>query len=164
MTTMTIKISTYIAGAVGKITELHGQYYSRHWNFGAYFEIKVAQELAKLVQGMAEKRNNFWVATTENNQIVGGIAIEEYEKNQARLRFFIIDEPFQGLSIGKMLMQTAIDFCKEQGFEQVFLTTFRGLDQAKHLYLKYGFVMANEHLDKNWGAEVYEQEYVLRLV
>ena len=44
-----VLISNYVPGAIGRIAELHGRYYNKHWNFGLFFEAKVAIELSKLL-------------------------------------------------------------------------------------------------------------------
>ena len=42
-----IKITDgYTPGAIGRITELHGVYYHKHWGFDQFFEAKVATELS----------------------------------------------------------------------------------------------------------------------
>jgi hypothetical protein len=30
-----------VAGAIGRVTELHAAYYAREWGFGVFFEAKV---------------------------------------------------------------------------------------------------------------------------
>jgi hypothetical protein len=50
-------------GAIGRVVELHGAYYHAHWGFGAFFEAKVAGELAEFIGRYDEKRDGFWTAT-----------------------------------------------------------------------------------------------------
>ena len=154
-------ISHYVPGAIGRIAELHGSYYSKHWNFGLFFEAKVAMELSKLLIDDTSPHSGFWVASVKNN-IVGSIAIDgnQIRKNEARLRFFIISPDYQGLGIGNLLMERAITFCNDSGFRKVYLTTFAGLDPAKHLYEKWGFRLIEEKEDTTWGVTVKEQLFI----
>ena len=154
-------ISQYIPGAIGRIAELHGSYYSKYWNFGLFFEAKVATELSKLLTDNTSSQSGFWVASVKNN-IVGSIAIDgnQIRKNEARLRFFIISPDYQGLGIGNLLMEQAITFCNDSGFEKVYLTTFAGLDAAKHLYETWGFRLIEEKEDTTWGVAVKEQLFI----
>lgn len=39
----------YRPGAIGRVVELHGRYYSKYWNFGLFFETKVARELSEFM-------------------------------------------------------------------------------------------------------------------
>ncbi len=159
-----ISISSYIPGAIGRITELHGSYYKENWNFGLFFEAKVATELSQLLIEDKASRNRFWVVTVKN-KIVGGIAIDgnQREEGRARLRFFIISPDYQGLGIGNLLMEKTIHFCKDSGFKEVYLTTFEGLNPAKHLYEKWGFKLVGEKEDNTWGVVVKEQFFILTI-
>jgi len=160
----TVKLCGYIPGAIGRIAELHGTYYSKHWQFGLFFEAKVAKELAEFLSRFDERMDGFWIATIDG-KIVGAIAIvgSEAEKQGARLRWFIVSEEFQGLGIGNMLMKEAIDFCRGARFKRVYLTTFVGLDPARHLYEKWGFTLCDETEENTWGVTVKEQLFQLML-
>src|SRR5215472_3096171 len=39
-------ITGYTPGSIGRVAELHANYYQQHWGFGLFFEAKVATELA----------------------------------------------------------------------------------------------------------------------
>jgi len=155
-------ISLYIPGAIGRITAMHGEYYSRHWNFGLFFESKVAAELSVLLTHNHADRSGFWLALC-NDTIAGGIAIDgnQKEQHEARLRFFIVSNEFQGHGIGNLLMDKAISFCKEKKFAKVHLSTFAGLDAARHLYEKWGFRLIEEKEERTWGLPVNEQIFEL---
>lgn len=153
-------ISPYQPGAIGRVVELHGLYYSSNWNFSLFFEAKVARELADLLAGDGSERNRFWVASL-GDCIAGGIAIDmnQGSSREARLRFFIVDPKFQGLGIGDMLMDAAVSFCRQSHATNLFLTTFKGLDAARHLYEKWGFSLTHEQEEKTWGTVVTEQRF-----
>ena len=55
-------------------------------------------------------------------------------------------------------------FCEEKNFQRVYLSTFAGLDSARHLYEKWGFKLLEEHESDTWGVRVREQkfEWVMR--
>ena len=54
-----VSISGYIPSSIGKITQLHADYYNRRWNFGLAFESKVARELSGLLTDDFLHRNGF---------------------------------------------------------------------------------------------------------
>ena len=49
-------------------------------------------------------------------------------------------------------MEKAMRFCEEKNFQQVHLSTFAGLDPARHLYEKWGFQLVEEKALKEWPA------------
>jgi len=159
-----IRLCGYVPGAIGKITELHGTYYSKNWNFGLFFESMVARELSEFLDRFDEKRDGFWVAM-KGEKVVGSIAIvgRDERSKGARLRWFIVAPEDQGSGIGNLLMNEAMEFCRRTRFKQVYLTTFDGLDQARHLYEKYGFTLDEEHEDNSWGITVKEQLFKVTL-
>jgi ribosomal protein S18 acetylase RimI-like enzyme len=42
------------------------------------------------------------------------------------------------------MMNQAMQFCREQGYRHVFLTTLPGLDAAMRLYERYGFTQVGQ--------------------
>ncbi len=130
---------------MGRIIELHGRYYGENWGLDLYFEVDVARGLCTLMHDLDAARDGAWFAQVDD-RTVGAIFINgpRAVTEAARLRFFIVDPAYQGVGIGKKLMQAAMNFCREKGFARVRLTTFAGLDAAIHLYERHGFEMIEE--------------------
>ncbi|MEA3417288.1 MAG: hypothetical protein U9R02_14290 [Thermodesulfobacteriota bacterium] len=53
-------ITGYIPGVIGRVAELHALYYSEKWNFGKFFETKVAIELSEFLNNYNEKKIEFF--------------------------------------------------------------------------------------------------------
>ena len=154
----------YIPGSIGRVVELHGTYYLKHWGFGLFFEAKVASDLSKFLGRYDEKRDGFWAVVLED-RVEGALAIDAIhdESEGAHLRWFIVSDAFRGRGFGNRLINTAIEFCREKGYERIFLWTFDGLEAARHLYEKNGFELVEEQKGARWGKEVKEQRFELRL-
>jgi GNAT superfamily N-acetyltransferase len=156
--TREVRITGFVPGTIGRVTELHGRYYSRHWGLDVRFEAEVAREMGEFMGRFDPAHDGVWVAL-EGEAILGSITIDGglSEANEARLRWFILDEACQGRGIGKRLMAEAMAFCEGAGFERVFLWTFRGLDAARALYDRWGFQVTESHEDRDWGDPVLHQ-------
>jgi len=159
-----VELSGYIPGAIGRIAELHGTYYYKHWGFDLFFESKVATELSEFLRHFDEVRDGFWVVRVEE-EIIGSIAIDGANHNSkgAHLRWFIVALENQGHGIGKMLLKEAVEFCQKKKFARVYLWTFSGLDPARHLYERFGFKLCEEREGNQWGRTVTEQRFELIL-
>jgi len=160
-----IEIKTgYIPGAIGRVAELHGKYYNKHWGFGPFFEAKVAQELSEFINRYNKDRDHFWIALF-NEQIEGSITIDgiHAEDEGAHLRWYIVSDLFRGRGVGNLLIESAVKFCKEKNYKKVFLWTFEGLEPARHLYEKFGFRLIEQRKGNQWGKEVQEQRFELKL-
>ncbi len=158
-----IQIKGYVPGAIGRIAELHAVYYQRNWNFGLYFEAKVASELSAFLTRFEQARDGFWTISRDET-IEGGVAIDgsEAESKGAHLRWFILSDRLRGTGLGNQLMALAVKFCKDHKFASVYLWTFEGLHAARHLYEKFGFRLHTEQEGEQWGTQVNEQKFVLR--
>ena len=157
----------YVPGSIGRVAELHGTYYSRAWGFGLYFEAKVATELAAFLGRTDAACDGFWTVSRAG-RVEGSIAIDGSRARgadhaAAHLRWFIVSDALRGTGVGSRLLEAAVGFCRGRGFPGVSLWTFEGLDAARHLYERAGFRLAEQRRGAQWGVEVNEQRFELRL-
>ena len=159
-----IELSGYRPGALAGIVALHASYYSRHWNFGLPFETKVAAELAEFLARMDAVRDLFLAAYLDGG-LVGSIVIDESGGGPAgaHLRWFIVGDRARGIGVGRTLIERALAHCDAQEFKRVWLTTFAGLDAARALYERHGFVPVSEAERDQWSGGVREQRFERRM-
>ena len=161
-------VEGYRPGAIGRIATLHAEYYSRYWRLGLFFEAKVARDCAAFVSRMGV-RDRLWLIVRDpvgDGEIVGSLAIDGSEDDSGRvahLRWFIMADGARGCGLGGTLMSRAVTFCREAGFDSVYLWTFAGLDAARHLYEKHGFSLVEALDNAQWGMSLPEQRLELRL-
>ncbi|GJL34957.1 MarR family transcriptional regulator [Enterobacter hormaechei] len=153
-------VSGYRPGMIGRISEMHASYYSRHYNFGYFFESKVAAGLADFAGRLDAACNRIWLAI-HHGRIVGSVAIDGQDlgNNEAHLRWFILDDDCRGGGVGRRLLTEAMRFCDSQGFAAVQLWTFSGLDAARRLYESFGFRLTKEWQGEQWGSKMQEQQF-----
>ena len=106
--------------------------------------------------------DGLWTARTKG-QFAGSIAIDGsgFPGEGARLRWFITQPSYQGVGIGKRLIDRAISFCVAAKHQRVFLWTFEGLRAARSLYERNGFTLAEERKIDQWGQIINEQMFEL---
>lgn len=150
----------YVPGSLGRVAELHGAYYHKHWGFGLYFEAKVAVELSDFLKRYDDARDGFWTVF-KDGRMEGSIAIDGIhgEREGAHLRWFIISDALRGKGAGGKLLNTVTSFCHSKGYKKIYLWTFEGLTAARHLYEKGGFRLVEEHQGTQWGKKVTEQRF-----
>ena len=147
----------YLSGCIGDIVALHARTYAQIAGFGAYFEAKVATELAEFVGHMPCEGKRMWLyhedGRTKGSLIVDGAG------EIAHLRWFVLDAKLREQGIGRQLIECAIQFIDAR-FSEAYLWTFSGLDAARHLYEANGFTLAQEQPGQQWGTQVTEQRFV----
>lgn len=150
-------------GAIGRIAALHGEGYARIAGFGVAFEALVAREVADFCEGLADGRDGLWLAL-RGDRIEGSVAIQapRAADEPAHLRWFFVSEALRGRGAGGALLEAALAFCRDRGHDAVELWTFEGLDAARRLYERAGFVLVEQVRGARWGTEVTEQRFVLR--
>jgi GNAT superfamily N-acetyltransferase len=155
--------TTLRPGDVGEVIRLHGVIHHAECGFDPTFEAYVAEPLAEFVKA-ASPRERLWIAE-RGGEVVGCVAIvesEEYERT-AQLRWFLVTPGERGAGLGTRLVNEALGFCREQGYETVILWTVSTLAAAARLYRRAGFVRVEEKPGRMWGVDVVEEKYELRL-
>lgn len=151
----------YAPMLLGRVVTMHADFYSRHYGFGAVFEAKVAAELAEFLSRADRPLNEIWSATCAG-EIFGSITLdgEDLGRGRAHLRWFVMDNAVRGAGAGKQLLSAAMRFVDDHGFKETHLWTFKGLDAARRLYEREGFVLVREAEGEQWGTRVLEQHFV----
>ena len=149
-------------GDLGYITYLHGRIYHDEYGFDTTFEPYVARPMSDFSLADDKSRQRIWIVEM-GDKIVGCVAIVDAGGNEAQLRWLLLTKETRGKGLGKRLMREAVGFCREVGYDNVFLWTIDALHAAGSLYLKNGFNVTEEKRHAMWGVMVNEQRYDLRL-
>lgn len=159
MTTISDLVFTgYKPGGLARLCAIQTEYYAREWGFGHLYEAVVASDIGEFLQRYDEERD-FVQLVLQAGEVKGGIVIDSGDGKQAQLHWFILDEGLRGLGAGRRLMTAAMQFLKERQIPRVYLTTFDGLNAARHLYEEAGFKLVEEKLASTWGRMVKEQRF-----
>ncbi len=156
-----MSLPDYRPGLLADIVRLHSDYYARGWNFGLAFEAKVARELSEFAVGFRAGIDFFAARFDGHGALLGTISVEGPHANEplAHLRWFITSDAARGTGLGRSLMLAAIEHADGAGFPGTYLTTFEGLQAARHLYDSFGFVKVAESARDQWSGGVVEQRF-----
>ena len=107
-------------GDLGYFTYLHGTIYNNEYGFDTTFEPYVAKPLSTFSLSEDKKDQRIWVVE-RNDIVVGSIAIVRQTVEEAQLRWLLLDSDSRGFGLGRKLIELALDFCQEVGYQKVFL-------------------------------------------
>lgn len=94
-------------------------------------------------------------------KLAGSIAIKHIDNNTAQLRFFLIEPEARGKGAGRKMIDTIMNFCREKGYQHIFLWTISNQKVARHLYNSYGFQITYTQENHDWGTDVIEERWDL---
>lgn len=75
----------------------------------------------------------------ENEKILGTVALMPYDKNCFELTKMAVDPKERGRKIGQEMIKYCINFSKKQEINKLILYSNTILENAIHIYRKYGF-------------------------
>ena len=87
-----------------------------------------------------DELNKYWVATDEENKIVGGVGIGKLEGTDGicELQKMYCYKEARGTGIAQMLINKALDYAKDY-YEKCYLETLDNMIEAQRFYEKNGF-------------------------
>ncbi len=106
---------------------------------------------------------NFWVAT-EDNQLLGTIALIDFGKGRAALRKMFVKKEARGKEkgVGQLLLDRLLQWCKEKAITEIYLGTVEQLHAAKRFYEKNGFKkVAKDDLPKDFPLMQVDTEFYM---
>lgn len=75
-----------------------------------------------------------------DDKVAGTVAMQKLSETKFEMAKLAVDKKFQGQNIGKLLIETCIEFAKQKKATTIMLMSSTKLDVALHLYKKFNFV------------------------
>jgi len=94
---------------------------------------------------MSQSGNHLWVAETvpspdgKPGEVVGMIGVQQFQPGKGEIRRLRVREDLRRRGIGSKLVETALQFCQEQGYIKIELDTFMEREPAIRLFEKFHF-------------------------
>ena len=162
---MAVQLRTQRAGDLGWVFQRHAELYPGEFSYSPVFEQYVARGMSPFLDHFDAKRDRMWIAESEGRRL-GSVAVHHVDDRPgwAKLRWYFVEAEARGHGVGGKLLGAAIGFCREAGYEGVFLWTVNDLAAAARQYSKAGFVLVFEESKPcAWAPWGREQRWELNL-
>lgn len=106
--------------------------------FGLDIGLEQQLDLLQIGKHYQENGGQFWLARVDG-KVVGSIALIALENGRAALKKMFVAKDYRKTGLGRQLVNTLVDFCKEEGIEEVYLGTTQRFVSAQRFYRNYGF-------------------------
>ena len=118
-----------------------------------------ANDLENLSDYYGKAGEAFFVALS-GSKIVGSIGVKKEDDRAALIRRIFVFPDFRGRQIGRHLLEKAISFCKEVGYQEVIFKSTSKMKDAIKLFEDNGF-HEKVHL-KLGNTDLYKLTYFIR--
>ncbi len=88
----------------------------------------------------------FWCMFDEI-QIIGAVGVRELDADCCELKSLYLFEKYHGKGYGRMLLQTAMDFAENAGYQKMYLDSLLTSTKALRLYRQAGFIETEKYHD-----------------
>lgn len=116
-------------------------------------------EVTHMAQAYSSPKSRYWVVT-QGDLVVGGGGVAPLQgaaDGVCELRKMYFLKAARGTGMGSRLLHLALAAAKKMGYEQCYLETLTGMDDAKRLYAKFGFTALPAAMGKtgHFGCDKY---------
>ena len=100
-------------------------------------------DLFQLERRYARPAGAFWVARLAG-EVVGSVGVERLPDGRAELHRLYLDATLRGRGVGRALVETVLEWCREAGIGRLTLWSDTRFDRAHRLYEGMGFTKTGE--------------------
>lgn len=146
------------AGDFGWVIERHGVLYAEEHGWDHGFEALVARIVSGYIEHHDPSRENAWIADVDGER-AGCVFCTEKERDVAQLRLLLVEPWARSCGVGTRLVDACLLFAKRAGYRRIVLWTNDVLVDARRLYERAGFALADEEKHHSFGRDLVGQHW-----
>ena len=129
---------------------------------GAFARAGARVVVADFIEERDASREAAWIADLGGSP-AGCVFCVKREAAVAQLRLLLVEPTARGSGIGAALVNECVGFARRAGYERIMLWTNDVLVDARRIYERAGFVLAEEHGHRAFGHDLVSQDWWLTL-
>ena len=123
-----------------------------------YVDHSLADDLADIpAHYLGRLRDHFWVVETGVG-VMGMVGVQERSEDEAELRRMSVSSAARRQGIGRKLLETVDEFCRDKGYRRISLSTVTMLQPAMAMYANNGYKLVREEGWGSVGVRYFEKE------
>lgn len=144
------------------IVNSHYDLYKSEFGYDFSFRKFIEKNVSGFIE-RADSYENIFILEIDGKQS-GSISIKKVNDTIAQLGLFLVEPIVRGTGYGQKLVETAINFSREKGFENLILWTNSELKSARRIYERFGFKLKKTQMRILSNKELIEEKWELMLV
>lgn len=149
-------------GDFGWVVHRHGALYGNEHGYDSQFEALVAEVVSKFIREFKPGLEKCWIAEVDG-QKAGSIFLVQDSPGVAKLRLLLVEPMARGQGVGKLLVDTCIQFARQAGYQKLILWTESELETARHIYERAGFEKVSQETHDLFGKPQIGETWALDL-
>lgn len=141
------------------VVAAHGRIYGPEFGLDDGFERDIADKLAAF-QAKDDPFKRLWIAA-DGDRRLGSTAISTLAPDTAFLNFVLVEPEGRGQGLAGMMMDAALGHARNAGITSVRLETYSLLTDARALYARRGFEIAEVTPGLSKYGRTFDREYWL---
>jgi DNA-binding MarR family transcriptional regulator/GNAT superfamily N-acetyltransferase len=143
-------------GDFGWVVHRHGVLYADEYGWDASFEGLVARIVADYIDKHDPRRETAWIAEVDGDP-AGCVFCVRKDDSTAQLRLLLVEPSCRGMGIGARLVDECLVFARRVGYKSIMLWTNDVLGDARRIYERAGFRLAEQGAHHSFGHDLVEQ-------
>jgi GNAT superfamily N-acetyltransferase len=150
-------------GDIGWMVHRQGVLYNQQYGWNGEFEALIARIYYEYETAPEAPPKALWVAEREG-RIMGSIFVMPSEgvPGSAQLRMLYVEPEARGQGIGKTLVDQAVSFARNSGYERMRLWTHTIQESARRVYAGAGFQIVESEPHHQFGKDLIAEIWELR--
>jgi putative acetyltransferase len=95
-------------------------------------------------ESYAAPRGAFWVVRDDAGRVVGCVGVDRVDARTAEIHRVYLDAHLRGRGLGRLLVETALEWARRHGFARMVLWSDTRFTQSHRLYERMGFTRLSE--------------------
>lgn len=102
--------------------------------------------------------DSFWCLVS-TDRVIGTVAVKKIDESTAELKALYLLSEYRGKGFGFQLLDKAVKFAKERGYQRIVLDSMSQYEDALKLYERYGFKKTERYNDNPYADVFMEYQF-----
>lgn len=148
-------------GDMGRIVTRQSELYAASHGWGRPMEALMLDITSRFLGNFQPGREQCWIAE-RGGRMIGSVFVCDSGERGAQLRLLYVEPEARGLGIGEALVETAIGFARDAGYDRIWLWTHSVLESARRIYARCGFERISVTTHDAFGEPEQGEDWELR--
>lgn len=151
-------------GDLGLVASRQAMLYASEYGWNGDYEALVAGILADFHHKFDPARDDAWIAEAGGRMVGSIFLVRGDAPGVAKLRLLYVEAQARGLGVGGRLVEACVARARTLDYQRLDLWTVSALTAARRLYERAGFQLVRETPSRQFGHDLIDQIWSLKLL